>query len=128
MEQNKKNILLVEDSIDLQDLTKELLMSEGYDVHCANNGLEALDFLRSSMHKVDLILLDLMMPVMDGYQFRKLQLLDLKIATIPVVLLTAAGNAETRSAQLKANGFFNKATNIEDLLAVIKRNVVEKGQ
>ena len=68
MADNRKNTLLVvEDSLDLQYLTKELFESEGYNVHCASNGQEALNFLRTAMIKPDLILLDLMMPIMDGY-------------------------------------------------------------
>jgi len=120
MGQGRKNILLIEDSVDLQELTKELLISEGYEVYCVNNGQEAIEFLRVDSSKIDLILLDLMMPVMDGYQFRKLQLLNTQWAHIPVVISTAAGNAEKKAQDLQAQGFFDKAKGIEDLLSVIK--------
>ncbi len=124
MGQNKKNTLLVvEDSVDLQDLTKELFESEGYKVYCANNGQEALDFLRKTQAKVDLILLDLMMPVMDGYRFRREQLLDEHIAAIPVVVITADGNAVMKVNQLRASGFLNKASGVDNMLDVVSRNV-----
>jgi CheY-like chemotaxis protein len=134
-EHYKPAILLVEDSLDLQGLTRELLESEGYEVRCANNGLEALDALRKTKLRVDLILLDLRMPVMDGYQFRKQQLLDVDLAAIPVLVMTADGNAHARAMELQANGFIQKSTGIDGMLETIRRTVsppqagkVEKSQ
>lgn len=119
----KYKLLLVEDNPDVQSLTKELFESEGYEVNCAGNGKEALDFLRRETTKTDLILLDLMMPVMDGYQFRKEQLTDAKIASVPVVVLSADGSAQTRMEQLGVHEFCTKAKGIEEMLEVVKRNL-----
>lgn len=124
MEQNRKNTLLVvEDSPDLQYLTKELFEAEGYEVYCASNGQEALDFLRTTPVKLDLILLDLMMPVMDGYQFRKEQMADTKIADIPVVVVTADGNAKAKALQLGVKDSYNKSSGVDIFLDVVKRNI-----
>ena len=82
---SKNRILVIEDSLDLLDLTKELFESEGYEVYGACNGQEALDFLRKTPLQMDLILLDLMMPVMNGQQFRHEQLLDKELKQIPWV-------------------------------------------
>ena len=64
-----KRILVVEDDTSIRELLVELLESEGYGVASAVNGLEALKYLQSNENP-DLILIDLMMPVMDGYAFR----------------------------------------------------------
>ncbi|HET6343273.1 MAG TPA: response regulator, partial [Myxococcota bacterium] len=67
------HILLVENDRDIQETLRELLTEEGYDVAMANNGQEALTYLRTASRRPDAILLDLMMPVMDGLQFREAQ-------------------------------------------------------
>ena len=125
MTENKKNrLLIVEDSVDVQKLTKELFESEGYEVNCASNGQEALDFLRKTSVKPNLILLDLRMPIMDGYEFRKQQLLDINLALIRVVVVSADGNAKEKAAQVEAQDFFNKANGVDEYLEVVKRNCV----
>ena len=118
----KYKLLLVEDNPDVRDLTKELLELEDYEVYCAANGQEALDFLKKDPTLIDLILLDLMMPVMDGYQFRREQLEDPRIVAIPVIVLSADGDAKSKMEVLKTQGFYTKASGIEGLLEVVKRN------
>jgi CheY-like chemotaxis protein len=66
---------------------------EGFDVHTAANGRQALDSLKAG-DPASVILLDLMMPVMDGWQFRRAQSKDPALSHIPVVVVTAAGRAE----------------------------------
>ncbi len=117
-----KRLLVVEDSQDLQELTKELFETEGYEVYCSSNGQEALNFLRGESPRPDLILLDLMMPVMDGYEFRKVQMQDTDLAAIPVVVITADADAREKAGHLKANDYASKAEGIDSLLDVVKRN------
>jgi CheY-like chemotaxis protein len=85
-------ILVVDDDADIRDSLREVLEDEGYDVACVANGREALDYLRSASPAPCVILLDLMMPVMDGWQFRREQKADSAIADIPLIVITATGN------------------------------------
>ncbi|HEX4925067.1 MAG TPA: response regulator [Bdellovibrionales bacterium] len=117
----QKKLLVVEDAIEIQVLLKKLLESEGYAVVCANNGQEALDVLAGGGGLPDLILLDLMMPVMDGMQFRDRQLLDPKLARIPVVVMTADGNVEAKSKRVNAAEFLKKPLDVDQLLEVIEK-------
>jgi CheY-like chemotaxis protein len=84
-------ILVVDDDPDIRDSLREVLEDEGYEVACVGNGKEALDHLKSVNPQPCVILLDLMMPVMDGWQFRKEQKLHPEIADIPLVVITATG-------------------------------------
>jgi CheY-like chemotaxis protein len=81
-------ILIVEDDRDTRESISQILAEEGFKVAQAANGLEALHYLRQEAH-VGLILLDVMMPVMDGLQFRSWQCKDPVLAAIPVIALTA---------------------------------------
>jgi len=82
-------VLLVEDDEDLRVTVAEILRDEGLEVAETSNGLEALAWLRT--HRTpEVILLDLMMPRMDGIQFRTAQLSDPTLAGVPVVLMTAS--------------------------------------
>jgi len=81
-------ILIVDDDPNLREALAESLQSKGYDIAVANNGAEALDWL----HKSDapgLILLDLMMPIMDGHEFLARRKHEPSLADIPVVVITA---------------------------------------
>jgi len=84
-------VLVVEDDPVAQEVTRYLLESEGYDVAVARNGQEALNRLRNGC-RPNLILLDLMMPDMDGWQFRTAQKTDPELAEIPVVVSALAGD------------------------------------
>jgi CheY-like chemotaxis protein len=83
-------ILVVEDDDDIRDALREMLVDEGYAVEVATNGAEALDRLRAMVAKPCLVLLDLMMPVMDGWTFLAEQRRDADLAGVPVVVLSAA--------------------------------------
>src|ERR1700679_2088809 len=89
MTAEKKTILIVEDDQGIRETLVEILDSEGYIVLSASNGLEALQVLRSTAVKPDLILLDLMMPVMDGLSFKAQSSQDPSLAKIPVVIMSA---------------------------------------
>ena len=85
-----KRILLVDDDTDLREALAELLIDEGFQVAQASNGLDALDALDEQAP--DLIVLDYMMPVMSGPEFRAQQRARPAFAAIPVVLLSAAND------------------------------------
>ena len=99
----------------------QVLEDEGYTVRAAENGRAALAALRAPGARPPcVILLDLMMPVMDGWAFRAEQLRDPLLAEIPVVVLTADGNAAARSAVLEVAGALRKPVELLTLLAAIQ--------
>lgn len=86
-------VLVVDDDSHVRETMVELLRDSGHQVLCAENGAEALQVLRDSLaaaRDICVVLLDLTMPVMDGWTFRKQQLADAALANIPVVVITAA--------------------------------------
>src|ERR1700759_3007908 len=82
-------ILLVEDEFAIRRTIAEILIGEGYEVECAANGREALNMLAEHLVRPRLIILDLWMPQMDGLQFRALQQSITRIASVPVLVITA---------------------------------------
>jgi CheY-like chemotaxis protein len=80
-------VLVVEDEADIREILRDVLEMEGYSVRCAANGKEALDVLSEMRPK--LILLDLMMPVMSGYEFLQRIRSDSNLSTIPVTVVSA---------------------------------------
>jgi CheY-like chemotaxis protein len=112
------SILVVEDDPDTRDMLERFLELEGFDVRTAANGLIALEALQTdNAHCV--ILLDLMMPVMNGWQFRQAQASDPRLAGIPVVVVTAAGSREDIPA-IEADGWVSKPVDFDRLLATIE--------
>ena len=83
------NILVVDDDPDLRETVQAILEGEGYDTVGASDGIEAFERLRPGPAP-SLILLDLMMPRMSGWEFRAAQMVDPKLAGIPVVVMTAS--------------------------------------
>jgi CheY-like chemotaxis protein len=86
---------------------------EGYKVELASNGKQALERLTGGVHPC-VILLDLMMPVMDGWQFRREQVRDSHLKDIPVIVVSAAG--KDRIAEIDANAVLTKPLDLEQLL------------
>jgi CheY-like chemotaxis protein len=82
-------ILLVEDDRDIREILAETLADHGFEVVTAGNGLEALTLIRSATERPSVILLDLMMPVMDGYAFLDERRRDGTLGAIPVAIVTA---------------------------------------
>jgi CheY-like chemotaxis protein len=120
--QGRKTILIVEDDGATRESLGLILGTQGYGVLGAANGQEALGLLRSGPYP-DLILLDLMMPVMDGWQFRREQDRDAALAAIPVVVLSADGSVQQKAAALRATGYLQKPVEVESLLEAIRRYV-----
>ena len=116
-----EGVLVVEDDPDILRALVQALEDEGYAVRAAENGRAALAALRAPGARLPcVILLDLMMPVMDGWAFRAEQLRDPLLAEIPVVVLTADGSAAARSAVLEVAGALRKPVELLTLLAAIQ--------
>jgi CheY-like chemotaxis protein len=111
-------ILVVDDDQDIRDSLREVLEDEGYEVACVANGREALDYLKAASTKPCVILLDLMMPVMDGWQFRREQKQDPDIAEIPLVVITATGK---RQVLIDAADLVMKPLDLNRLFETIER-------
>ena len=97
-------ILVVDDNHDIRDLVRDILEFEGYAVVTACNGKEALERLGGA-DLPSLILLDLMMPTMNGWEFRAEQLKDTRLASIPLIVLTGDGNASEKARVLSATSY-----------------------
>ncbi len=106
----RNKILLVEDSKVVQQMYRSKLVLERFNVLTADNGMEAIKIL--SQEKPDIILLDLMMPVMDGYKVLQIIKTDPKSADIPVLVFSARGQPEEveKAMNLGAAGYIVKAT------------------
>ena len=118
----KKTILIVEDDHVISSTLAELLEDSGYGALTAYNGAEALLALRVHA-KPGLILLDLMMPIMDGLQFREAQLADPAMYDIPVVVMSADVNMLEKRSKLSAKDYLRKPLDIYKLLDVIEKHV-----
>jgi two-component system chemotaxis response regulator CheY len=112
------DILLAENDQDLRDAMTGMLRKAGYSVEAVANGQEALEWLDSAAHPPKLLLLDLIMPVMDGWQFLDEQQKTPRNAAIPVVVLSANGSFAGRSESIP---FLRKPVALKPLLAVVGR-------
>lgn len=116
-----RTVLVVDDDVDIRDAMCLVLQHNGYRTETASNGEEALRALRGP-GQVDLILLDMMMPVMDGWGFRNAQPDGPAFQTIPVVVLTGDGRASAKAAAIGAAGWLKKPLDLDELLAVVGRH------
>lgn len=114
------SILVVDDDTDLRETVGELLVDEGYRPRLCENGREALEALRGG-ERPRLILLDLMMPEMNGWQFREEQLKDEGLSKIPVVVMTASRGGDAQP--ISASEVLWKPIGLDELLRVVARNV-----
>jgi CheY-like chemotaxis protein len=106
-------VLVVDDDRDIRDLLVEVLSGEGYVVSSAADGRRALAEAHAS--RPDVILLDLMMPVMNGWEFREAQLGDPDLAGIPVIVISAFDSTLNVAAVLR------KPFLLEDILDTVQR-------
>lgn len=109
----KGTVLIVEDDRESREAIVELLQIEGYKVISTANGQEALDALRSS--RPDLIIMDMIMPRVNGFRFRRLQRRDPELASIPVIITTGIGKA----AGVEANLILQKPIDVKVLLRAV---------
>ena len=115
-------VLVVEDDPDCRDLMADLLSVSGFRSTTAANGVEALEKLKQLGHSVCLIVLDLMMPIMNGWEFRSAQLRDNRMRDIPVIVLTADVRVDVSAAQLAPVACLPKPVAPDELLEVISQH------
>ena len=111
-------VLVIDDDPGIRRLMTSFLKLEGFAPVTAANGKEALAYLRNG-GAVNVILLDLRMPVMDGWTFRREQRRDPAIVDIPVVVLSGA-DAE-HASELAAAAWFDKPVSVSQVISVIRR-------
>jgi CheY-like chemotaxis protein len=107
-------VLVIEDDRDMRDALVEALRLEGYAVDAASDGAQGLSLARQ--HRPDVILLDLMMPIMSGWEFRAAQVGDPRIAEVPVIVMSAYHN------DLDVAESLPKPFRLEDMLGAIHRH------
>ena len=120
----QKTVLLAEDDLEIRDILQDLLEAEGYDVVPASHGRQALEFLQGARGEKlpDLVVLDLMMPLVDGHQVLDTMKSDPVLAPIPVVVLSAVA----RERPIGAAAFLRKPIPLQKFFDTIK-GFVEAG-
>jgi CheY-like chemotaxis protein len=113
------HILIVDDDPAIRDVVSDILEMSDYEVMTACNGAEALDLIRIDPPAA--VLLDLMMPVMDGWEFIRQYRSEVPGAPAPVVIMSAARDASAAAGQLGAEGFLSKPFEIETILDIVGR-------
>lgn len=112
-------ILVAEDNNDARELMAEALTSAGHDVESARDGVEAEAKL--GLHAFDLVVLDLMMPRMSGWELRARMLRDRRLASVPVLVITADATTSVDDWSMVASGFIEKPFNHGELLEAVTR-------
>ncbi len=114
------HLLIIDDEEDIRFALSEILEDEGYRVSTAADGEDAIGQLREGV-RPDLILLDLMMPRMDGRAFREAQQADPSLNEIPVLLFSAYSDVHQIARELDAVGGLKKPVDINEMLDTIDR-------
>ncbi|HET6582360.1 MAG TPA: response regulator [Nannocystaceae bacterium] len=113
-------ILIVDDDPAVRDAIKDVLEDEGHRVEVAAHGAEALDSLRAGT-RPDLVLLDHMMPIMDGPTFAEAVERDPALRGLKIVLLTADGRASAKATAMGLDAFLTKPVQLDQLLDVVAK-------
>ena len=113
-------VLIVEDDPDAREMIRELLTDRGYDTEEAENGREALEKLHERRPKV--VLLDVMMPDMDGWEFCDAKRRDPTVSDVPVVVMSGYHRGEVVARAIGAQAFLRKPIAVSDLLRAVEGN------
>jgi CheY-like chemotaxis protein len=113
-------ILIIDDNPDLREGLRVVLGQEGYKVEAAINGRDALNRLYNGL-KPCLIIMDLMMPIMNGFEFREVQLADPQLAHIPLIAYSGVTDPRETAQQLRATAYIHKPTEVEQLASVVRQ-------
>lgn len=118
-------VLVVDDDLDAREMLLTLLGDEGYHAVAAEDGLEALHMLRTVRHHAPdtpcLVLLDLRMPRLGGGEFRRSQLADPLVASVPIAVMSGAVDADERAQALGAVALLPKPIDFDHLLDVVRQ-------
>ena len=121
---NNNRILVVDDDLDTQNLVKTLLEIEGYEVHTAENGEDALTTVSTTT--IDLVILDVRLPGIDGYEVCRRLKSQPDSRSIPVLMYSASFNhVENKAFESGADDFIVKPFAIDALLSKVKENLVK---
>src|SRR5471030_1327929 len=119
------NVLVVEDDLATREMLAALLLTEGFHVVAAEDGLEALHLLRTVRHRAPhlpcLVLLDLKMPRLGGHEFRRAQLGDPMVSGVPVAVMSGAIDDRERAQALGAVAVVTKPIDLDVLLEVVRK-------
>jgi len=119
------NVLIVEDDPDIRKMLAAIVQTAGFHPVAAEDGLEALHLLRAVRHRAPetpcLILLDLKMPRLGGNEFRRAQLADPLVASVPVAVMSGAADLQQKAAALGAVATLPKPIDFDTLLDVVRR-------
>jgi CheY-like chemotaxis protein len=118
----RKTVMLVDDDADMRDALATLLEEQHYDVVQAANGAEALRLLENGQANCNIILLDLMMPVMNGWDFRLHQKQRPALSNIPVVLMSSGAQIAFAVDGLDVAAYVSKPVEIADLIEKVQRH------
>lgn len=113
------HILVVDDDPAIRDVVADILEMSDYRVKTATNGAEALDFIRDEPPSA--VLLDLMMPVMDGWEFLRRCRDQERCAQVPVVVMSAARDIARAASELGAQAYLSKPFDMDAVLAIVER-------
>ncbi len=116
-----QTILVVDDDEDVRSSVADALVDLGYRTETAGDGRQALEFLSAAPSPPNLILLDMMMPEMDGWTFMSELHKVPDLASIPVVIFSAYGNPREVAGQLGAAGYLRKPLRLEELAQAVER-------
>jgi CheY-like chemotaxis protein len=115
----QKRVLVVDDEPTIRDLIAEALREADFEVEIASNGVEALSLMNRWVP--DVVVLDLMMPRLDGSGFTQLMQLNPRFAGVPVLLVTAAYGAQQAAEQVGARAWLSKPFELDHLVAEVTR-------
>jgi CheY-like chemotaxis protein len=113
-----KSVLVVEDDDSIRESMIEMLEMEGYSTYSAINGQEALKLLNGNIPKPCLVLLDMMMPIMNGREFLDQMMKDSVLAPIPVLIVSAVADPASSKGSI---GFLKKPIDIESVLTIVAK-------
>ena len=121
----RRPLILIVDDQEINRDALEVILEEGYDLIYAENGQEAMELIRENAEQLSLVLLDLMMPVMNGYEVLETVRADKQLKQIPVIVLTADKNAELRALQMGAADFITKPFDIHEIILARVNRIIE---
>lgn len=120
----KRHILIVDDEMVNREILGNLLKND-YEIHFAENGKQAQDILLRREHIYSLVLLDLLMPVMDGFELIEIIKNDEKLRSIPIIVMTSEKDAEVKSIKLGASDFITKPFDMPDVILARCERIIE---
>jgi CheY-like chemotaxis protein len=121
-------VLVVEDDREIRETMLEIFEEAGFSAVAAGHGQAALEYLDRTNHVPCIILLDLMMPIMDGVTFRERQRQDPRFADVPVILMSAFRDVDEHAREIKPVAVLKKPVHIDDLIGILDAHCTRCGK